>query len=361
MLRAVVVVLAVLVAASSARAQPLTGDVTPTVVEPIDPTLQLLSPELARNGNVRVSISCADSWMTPEGGMTVTADGARLWPRRDNGTWSTVTDDDGTSDVWSATDTGFVVAPGHHRIEIDAPGCAPAVFDVDAYADHARWVTGRLAVTDPWLMGTAGAPNGIGVVLGVVSATSPDHGDEQAFASPDQTNHFDPQTGTGGWLSITFERRRIAFAIDQAFLESTISGNSTSSSGSTTTSQPFQGHSFDWRSQFRIGARLPLRDVALSIGSGIGGDMWFDSSTLSNASTTGAFLTPPDGVGGGFYFPMWAAATIKPSCGWGIQVLGQYDIHPVSSSADGYELAAGLIFQGSDACSEPPGVRVSTE
>ena len=354
-------VVGLVLAWSSVRAAAQPAVTTPAVVEARDPALDVVAPQLAHGGNLRVSIACAEHWVTPVDGLVVTADGAPVPPRRENGFWSTVSDDDGTSDVWSATDVGYLVAPGHHRVEISAPGCAPAAFELDTYPDHARVATGRLAVDDPGLEGPVGAPNGIGLVLGVLMPPSPPHGTEPGFAA-EQDNTYDPgHTGTAGWLSVDFERRHFMFAFDQSFGTAPISGTTVATgSGSTGAPVAFTGHAFDWRSQFRIGTRVPLHDVALEAGSGIGVDMWFLGGDLVNPPAD-SFLEAPDGVGGGFWFPLWASLTIKPSCDWGVQLLGQYDVHPASSDADGYELGAGLLYQPSASCSDLPGVHVATD
>jgi hypothetical protein len=78
---------------------------------------------------------------------------------------------------------------------------------------------------------------------------------------------------------------------------------------------------------------------------------------LTGSQTSGLFA--PDGIDATFYLPVWASATIKPTCNWGAQVSGQYDVHPSSMTTNDVQITAGILYQPSDACSDPVGVSVA--
>src|SRR5579863_3114373 len=170
-------------ATSSALAQPSTvvpvpSTMTPAVVEGVQPETANLQERIYRKGNLRLSIMCADTWATPDTGLSLTVDGAALDAQRFNGRWSfySESDADGNVDsgeVWLPTDVGYLLAPGRHRVQIDAPGCASTAFDMDAYSDHTQHAEGRLAITDSSLMGPVGAPNGWGTMIGVWFGAQP--------------------------------------------------------------------------------------------------------------------------------------------------------------------------------------------
>src|SRR6185437_14794241 len=141
---------------------------TPAVVVAPDPKVAMVAPQEAYAGNLRLSITCADTWITPDDGLAVTVDGEPVAARRENGQWGTSWVDGTSSSVWLPSDTGYLLAPGRHDVQIAAPGCAPAAFDVTAPADHALDATGRLAVTDDWLRGPVGAPDGGGIAAGAM-------------------------------------------------------------------------------------------------------------------------------------------------------------------------------------------------
>jgi len=344
-------VLWVLVLSSTAHAQA----VTPTVVASPGPDV---APWIARKGNLRVSITCAESRASADHGLQLTVDGALLDPRRINGHESAHIDDDGNiGTAFDASDVGYVVAPGWHHVRIDAPGCAPSTFDLRADPVHAQRAVGRLALDDWWLEGPVGAPDGSGVGFGMWFGPSPIGPRSDAIFM--QNASYDPgHTVTGGYLTSSFERRNFALAIDLAFGGGATSG---AVSGSTVfggaAPQAFTGSVFDSVEQLRVGARVPLQYLALAAGSGIGFEWWINSTQLVGSGTSGLFA--PDGGDATFYLPVWAAATLKATCDWGVQVMGQYDVHPTSMDTNAITVAAGITYQPSSACSEPAGVRVS--
>ena len=87
------------------------------------------------SGSLRVDVRCADYWATPDRGLLVTVDGVPTTPAGTNGaTISGFALDEagnvsGPYSVWTPTDVGFDVAPGPHRVAVDAPGCASLVSD----------------------------------------------------------------------------------------------------------------------------------------------------------------------------------------------------------------------------------------
>ena len=340
-------------------AQPSTATATPTVVITPSVAAAEVAPWIYRKGNLRVSIVCADSQATPDAGLTVTVDGMPQSAQRTNGLWSTYSDSDGNdSSLWNASDTGYLLEPGRHHVQINAPGCAPSTFDVDAYPDHAQHATGRLALTDWSLEGPVGAPNGFGTTFGAWLVHGPAGSSTNFFG---QTATFDGvQSSTGGYLSWSHEHRNLVVAGDLGFAAVPVSG--TESGMSVYGNQPaqaFSGTAYMSMAQLRVGGRLPLQDVALMAGSGIGLDWWINSTSMTGSQTSGLFS--PDGIDASAYVPMWASATIKPTCNWGFQVTGQYDVHPTSMTTNDVQISAGILYQPSDSCSQPAGVGVATK
>lgn len=330
---------------------------TPTVVIRPNVAAEQVAPWIYRKGNLRVSIACADAQATPEAGLALSVDGIPQRAQRTNGRWATFSDADGNDATsWDASDTGYLLAPGRHHVQIDAPGCAPSTFDVDVFPDHAQHATGRLALTDWSLQGPTGAPNGSGVAFGAWLVPSPAGTSTNYFG---QTATFDgTQRGNGGYLSFSHERRNLVVAVDLGFAAIPVSGTETGMSVfGNQAPQGFAGTAYMSMTQLRVGGRLPLQELALAAGTGIGLDWWIDSTSLSGSQTSGLFA--PDGVDATYYLPVWASATIKPTCNWGAQVTTQYDVHPSSMATNDVELTAGIVYQPSDACSEPVGVGVA--
>jgi len=319
---------------------------TPTVVIAPGAPVAEVSRRVYQQGNLELSIACADEPATPAGGLTVTADGLPQIARR-------------VDDLWSAeASTSYLLAPGRHHIQISVPGCAPSAFDVDAFPDQVQHASGRLAVSDWSLAGPVGAPNGFGTAFGAWLARGPSGTSTNYFG---QTATFDgAHGGEGGFVSFSHERRNLVMAWDLGFATAPISGTEAGPSvfGSEAP-QSFTGTAYMSTAQYRVGARVPLEELSLAAGTGIGLDWWIQSTALTGSQTTGLFA--PDGVDATFYFPMWATATIKPTCNWGAQVMGQYDVHPTAMTTNGVEIMAGLIYQPSDACSESAGVAVTVD
>jgi hypothetical protein len=330
-----------------------TTPTTPTVVITPRVSHAQVAPWIYRKGNLRLSIACAESQATPDEGLALSIDGLPQPAQR----WATYTDSDGNdSPLWNASDTGYLLEPGRHHVEIDAPGCASSIFDVDAYPDHAQHVTGRLALTDWSLQGPVGAPNGFGVAFGAWLVPGPAGTSTNYFG---QTATFDgAQTGDGGYLSFSHERRNVVSAFDLGFAATPITGTERGTSVfGNEPAQGFAGTAYMSMAQLRVGARLPLQDLAFMAGSGVGLEWWINSTALTGSQTSGLFA--PDGIDASFYLPVWASATIKPTCNWGAQVTGQYDVHPSSMTTNDVQITAGILYQPSDACSEPAGVGVT--
>jgi hypothetical protein len=308
-----------------------------------------VAPSLYGTGNLRIEMACADYQVTPQDGLVVQVDGLPLRALRINGDLGTSYDDDGNpSTTWSATDIGYLVNPGERHITITAPGCAPQTVDMPVAANHAEVISGRLAVSDPGLMGTVGAPNGGGLTLGILSTP--------ATRGPNSSQGFDATytydsgyTAYSGWLSTSWERRGFELAFDLSFGTGTTSG--TAMQGGSTTA--FSGTTYRFANALRIGKRVALRDVSLAGGLGLGYDAWINSNSIDTIGPS-----PPDAS---WYVPVWAAATIKPACNWGVQVLGEYDLHPTAGDNSGMTFGVGWIFQPNDACSQPPSLRITPD
>lgn len=312
----------------------------------------VVAPNLYGTGNLRIEMACANSEATPDSGLRVQVDGRPLRALRINGDLGTAYDENGDPyTTWSATDVGYLVEPGPHHITVTAPGCAEQTADVTAAADHAEVISGRLAISDPELMGTAGSPNGMGLTLGVMSAPSPRGPSSHDIFSTSYT--YDPgYTAYGGWFSTSFERRGFEFAMDLSFGTGSTSGTATQ--GSSTYN--FTGTAYRLSHAIRLGKRIALRDASIAGGLGVGYEAWLSSTQTVGGSHNVDTPSEPDGS---WYVPVWLAATIKPACDWGLQVLGEYDLHPTATETSGATFGVGWIYQPNDACSQLPSLRVT--
>jgi hypothetical protein len=310
-------------------------------------------------GDLRIDVNCADYWATPESGLTVAIDGVSYPALGENGLsgfelavyhhiatpiWT-----------WTPTDIGYRAAVGPHHVAIDAPGCAPLEADVTIGPMQPAIVSGRLPISDDRLAGPTGAPNGFGFTLGAFTRAQPAHGSTNDLFSAAYA--FGSTTVQGAAMSFSVEHRAFTFAWDFGFGTAPSSGTSTYEGDFPTESHnpiPFTGDEYAIRGAMRVGARVPLHDIALSGGAGLGGDLVITSETASMNS----LAMPPNGLDADWFIPLWAQLTIKPSCNWGAQLYASYDVHPTASDESAPTFAAGLVYQPSAACSEPAGLAV---
>ncbi len=337
---------------SVAAAQP-----SETAAAPPDPTQSPLVQSFAGSyspaafgGNLRVSLSCADYFATADEGLAVVVDGTRANAVGLNGVNATVgyTKHGNPIEGWVPTDEGYVVgSSGHHHVTISAPGCTPYEGDIEIPALGPRFVDGRLAISDPALLGTAAAPNGFTQVLGAYSTWRAGEIGTATFVGTDPARYALQGTQfTGFYYSGGLERRHIVIAGDTHWGAGTIAGN--------VGGQATNIDALHFGAELRAGYRIPLHDVALAFGSGIGGDMYI----LNQFTPTPSSISKPGPIEGDFTVPLWASATYKPSCNWGVQVTASYDLQPTDPSASAPTLEAGIIYQPNDACSQPAGVTV---
>ncbi|HTR52670.1 MAG TPA: hypothetical protein VMJ10_18270 [Kofleriaceae bacterium] len=304
----------------------------------------------AHADNLRVDVSCADFWATPDSGLDVRVDGAEARGGEINNALAVAYTKHGNPYLTAVpTDVGFSIAPGVHHVSVDAPGCAPLDTQVSVGPVMSTLVSGRLPISDRALLGTAGAPDGFGLVLGAYSASRGTHTSTDGLGDESATwNELDT---TGGMLTTSYEHRNFALGFDLMVGTATGSGTTTSTSpfgGATSAPQLFTNASvLQLGTRLRIGARLPENSFALAAGAGVGGD--------ANIATSGL-----EGDGGDFdfYIPLWASVTYKPECNWGVQAIGSYDVHPTSMAESAPSLAVGLMWQPTAACSEQPGLSV---
>ncbi len=306
-------------------------------------------------GNLRVSVNCADTWATPDSGLQLTVDGVAVPSLGTNGVDAVGYTRHGNPFVqYVTTDVGYAVTPGTHHIQLDAPGCASGGQDVEVWPFIPRMISGRLETTDSSLLGPVGAPDGLGLMVGAYGVGHPAHpGSYNVFSA---TYAYDPGTTEGGLLSLSYEHRNFVAAFDVRLGTQSTSGTAMYNGSINESRGPFAftGSEVSLGGVVRVGARLPLRDVALEAGTGIGGDAVIPTGGSVNTTTVPA----PNDADGDWFVPLWASATIKPTCNWGAQVLASYELHPTASSESAVSVAAGLIWQPSASCSEAPGLSV---
>jgi len=346
------VITAVGLVGSVAVAQP--ADTAPAPQDPTQPPLvQSLAgtySPAAFGGNLRLSLSCADYFATADQGLELAVDGARVTTVGVNGVNATVgyTKHGNPIEGWVATDAGYVVGtPGRHHVAITAPGCSPYEADIEIPTLGPRFVEGRLAISDPGLLGTAAAPNGFTHVFGAYSTWRSGETGTATFVGTDPARYaLQGAQFTGFYYSAGLERRHLVIASDTEWGAGTIAGN--------VSGQPTSIDALHFGARLRAGYRIPLHDLAFAFGSGIGGDMYI----LNQFTPTPSSISKPGPIEGDFTVPLWASVTYKPSCNWGVQVTALYDVQPTDLGASAPTVQGGLIYQPNDACSQPAGVTV---
>ncbi len=330
-----------------------------------------LDPGLYEHGNLRVTVACAsDGFVAPATGLRLVLDGEPLRPLRVNDVPAVAYDDNmGSYLVAAATDVGYLAAPGHHHLRIEAPDCEPDERDLDLSATYAERIEGRLAA-QPQLREPAAAPDGFELVLGGASSEFP-----RSLASGTNNSGLyttayttDPAAANGVWLSLGIVRRTWVMAtdmtVDWGALAGTVETLPGGPSGLTVSPGPFPytGSFFEIGDAFRFGGRLAWRSLALAAGSGIAGALVQRTSAHVDTGTTPSyqvFASPPNDMSVDWWLPVWASLSIKPGCNWGVEALASYDVRPSELDASELSLGLGLMWQPSSACSEPAGLTVS--
>jgi len=304
-------------------------------------------------GNLRVNVKCADYWATPDTGLAVTIDGRAYPALGTNGIsgfdlevyhhvpaplWS-----------WTPTDVGYLVPPGVHRVSITAPGCSALEQDVHIAPYRPVILDGRLPASAA-LSGPTDAPDGLGIAFGAFTRAQQAHGATNDLFSTSYT--FDATTVQGASLAISSQTRALVLAWDVAFGSAPVTGTSRYQ---TDAAVAFSGDEYITRFGFRVGGRIPLHELAVSGGSGIGGDMIITSAQGADKT---AFAQAPSGFDGDWYIPLWTQLTLKPSCNWGATLYASYDFHPTARDESAPAFGASILYEPSAACSEPAGVRV---
>jgi hypothetical protein len=318
-----------------------------------------IAPAMYAGGNLRVAVTCAESFGSVDNGLRVAIDGNYVRPLRTNAISNVTLDSNNNQVVLTVpTDVGFVVPPGHHHMRVEMPDCEADDREIDVSPSHARFVEGRLLLANDSLKGTVGAPDGFGLVLGgytmglprsLLSGSGPD------WARSPTAYTIDPASTHGLWLVTSVERRYFTFALDSMWGWGSANGHIAANDSSPATD--FSASMLQWSMALRIGARLPLRYASLAAGSGIGFSLWIFNHT--DAANRAAMTDAVSNVNAVWQVPLWASLTIKPACGWGIQGLASYGVQPTRSDASSLFLGIGILFQPSASCSETPGVDVS--
>ena len=336
-------------AAVTVEAQP---SVVPPVVPPLIPPLTQTSAQddyspAAFGGNLRVDLQCADYFATYDSGLRVTIDGTPSSFVAMNGEIVTSYTRHGVPiDSWVPTDAGYVATPGRHHVDVSAPGCGSYSTELDVPTIGPRFIEGWLETTGPALRGTAAAPNGFTNLLGAyVTMRSGERGGI-AFGQQSIGYRLDQTQFTGLYYAAAFERRHFVVGMDLELGAGTIAGDVQNESATV--------DALHSGGRLRFGYRFPLHDLAISVGSGVGADIW----SLANWHGADNVLAKPSPLEGDWYVPLWASVTYKPSCNWGVQVTASYDLQPTDPSASEPTVEGGIIYQPNDACSQPVGVTV---
>jgi len=324
-----------------------------------------LAPNLYEQGNLRISVVCAETFATPESGLHVDLDGAPLKAVGTNAIVGISTDQDGTASVVSApTDVGYLAPPGPHHLRIESPDCVADDRDVNFSAVYAEHISGRLAIANPALLGPVGAPNSWGFGLGMFTSSYPDSL-RAGVSSPNilpTSYSVDRAAVQGISLSSSVERRHLLIAADDLIGWGSIAGTAQAlPSFGTPGSAPmaFTGSVLENSTQLRIGMRVPLSYVALAAGAGLGLTLWTTNSVQVSGGAAQVAPIALEGMTAMWDVPLWASATFKPSCNWGVQVLASYEVQPTDTSGNMTVMTAGLQWQPSASCEEPPGLTLT--
>jgi hypothetical protein len=305
-------------------------------------------PEGRRSGNLRVRVDCADDpdTATPERGLRLEIDGALEAASDAHRDGIGGVDENGDAfSVEGDSDIGYQVSPGRHHLALRTPTCAGEA-DIDVVGPEVV-VSGRLRLTDGHLRGTATLPDWSTFVAGGYRSMRSAY----TTSSFGTTYHYAAAETTGGELSFAIERRHFVVAVDQALGEASFGGTATQTNGHTGAVAPIGGSAFSWGTALRIGPRIAYRDVALAAGVGIGMQLG-GGGAIAEGDQIAAHVMSQD-VAVQFDVPVWASITYKPTCGFGIQATGTYELHPTTSDDTARTLAVGLVYQPSEACSEP--------
>jgi hypothetical protein len=306
--------------------------------------------------NVDVAVRCGHYLATVEDGLQLRIDGVPQLGATEY-VKPHLADPDATLRYYEdVAGVGFTVAPGRHHLELVTPDCAPIARDVLIVSDAPTMIEGRLAVVNPRLRGTVGAPDHLGLIAGVSYGAAPATSGTDADTASSWT--ASSERPKGGWLALTFERRYLAAAFDGDIGATSVSGTTTNidpqrAPASSTYTQT--GWYMRWDG--RVGARLALDDVALAAGTGLGLELGMPAHAALEMPTTEE-LTAREWWRG-FFVPVWISVTYKPVCNFGVVALASYDVHPLTISSDAVSIGLGVTYQPSSACSEPAGLTVS--
>jgi hypothetical protein len=307
---------------------------------------------------LHVAVRCAHELATPDDDLQLRVDGVpqlgttehvQAAPRDPSSAFYY------TDDVAGGT---FTLAPGHHRLQIATPDCAPIERDVLISPGGSTTISGRLAVTNPRLLGTVGAPDHLGVIAGFFYAAAP----ATSGTDADKESSWTASSARpiGGWLGLTFERRYLAAAFDWDIGATDVSGVTTNidpQRAAESIAYTQRGWYMRWAG--RVGARLPLHDVALAAGTGLGLELGMPEAAQLEMPTM-------EDLGAreswrGFFVPVWGSVTYKPVCDFGFVALASYDVHPFAIGSDAVSFAIGATYQPSSACSQPAAVTVTQQ
>ena len=269
-------------------------------------------------------------------------------------------------------DVGYALAPGPHHLTFAAGGCAADERDIVIPPSGGLAASGRLAIDDPQLLGNAGAPNGWTHVVGAYATSMPALSSMSTTASGVRYA-TDATTIKGAQLSATWERRHLLLGVDLEIGEGKSVGSKTSTStpdgyspSAGNVSTAYAANVIQVGDRARIGVRFPLHDLAIAGGIGFGFNTWYQSTTPfgthsangANGTTAASAAIATTVLDDDWYVPAWASLTYKATCTWGVQVNASYDVRPTDFGDSALTFGAGLVYQPSDACSEPAGVDV---
>ena len=325
-----------------------------------------LAPNLYESGNLRIAATCAEhnTVMTPDEGLRLMLDGKAEpeKPLRANmmtmmGT-QTVNNRVVPVMVQNVTDVGFLVPPGPHHLSIQAPDCAALETDVKLSGTHETDVTAEMQVDSGSLMGPVGAPSGFAWTLGAYSSPLP----RTLTYVKNVDGIKGSPTAWGGALGFSYEHRNFTFGMQYAVGVGSLAGTTPAQDTSgTNTGQnlDFTGSQFEQLIELRIGARLPLRYVALMAGSGVGGSMWISSYKVNNSATSALEANLEGTLAGLWHLPLWAEVDFKPVCDFGVQLGAAYNWDPTDPNGSYPMVNASLMWQPAPSCSRTAKVDVS--
>jgi hypothetical protein len=300
-------------------------------------------------GHVSVDAMCADGRATPQRNLEVLVDGVSQTSMGMDAEGSVFVDGDGALRYGETPiGYGYDVPAGKHRVRISSDDCAPMEREVDIGSKTK--IEASLPVTDPFLFGSVGAPNGFTMGLFAFRTSLPRSITANVHPTFDTTGHAHFDVDASSLYGVTFSggyvHRFFVSHFDLSFGGASASAMGTHGDGTT---ESFDALMMVIDTQARIGVRVPLDDVAIEAGTGFGASLWIASTGAALEMTDLSSATKQT-----LDIPVWASVLVKPTCDLGVEIGAAYRFDPLDSADSTTMVDAGLVWEPNDSCDRAP-------